>query len=215
MNLFTIGHSNLDIATFIALLQKHGVTALVDVRSHPYSKYLPHFNQKELKFALQLEKISYVFLGKELGARPSDRTCYVAGKALYEKIAATELFKTGVERIVNGIKTYKTALMCAEKDPITCHRTILICQYLRSYKLEINHILQDGSLETHQHLEDRLLNLHNLGKPPKSYQLSLFDEQLNLAKSLNTYSIEAAINEAYRKQGDKIAYVEKQGETYE
>lgn len=88
--LYTIGHSNHDIDTFIALLKQHGVTALADVRSAPYSRYLPHFCQKPLKACLEKAGIQYVFLGKKLGARPDDETCYVEGKALYEKIAATE-----------------------------------------------------------------------------------------------------------------------------
>ncbi len=213
MKLFTIGHSNLNIEAFITLLQKHEVTALADVRSHPYSRYLPHFNQPELNISLSDKGIRYVFLGRELGARPSDLTCYVEGKALYEKIAATELFEEGIERIIKGVKEYKIALMCAEKDPITCHRTILVCQNLRSCGLEINHILQDGSLETHQHLEDRLLDLHGFDsyKVVESRQLSLFD----LLETTNNYSKEEATHEAYKRQGEKIAYVDKKGKYYE
>lgn len=209
MNLFTIGHSNLDIEAFIALLQKHEVTALADVRSHPYSKYLPHFNQTQLKNSLNDRGIRYLFLGRELGARPSDLICYVAGKALYEKIAATELFSQGIERLVTSVQTDNIALMCAEKDPITCHRTILVCQHLRSYQLEINHILQDGSLETHQQLEDRLLDLHGLNfyKVVEVRQLSLFD----LLESNNNMSKEEATDEAYKRQAKKIAYIDKQG----
>ncbi|WP_373529437.1 DUF488 family protein [Nostoc sp.] len=213
MKLFTVGHSNLNIEAFITLLQKHEVTALADVRSYPYSRYLPHFNQTELNISLSDKGIRYVFLGRELGARPSDLTCYVAGKALYENIAATELFAEGIERIIKGVKTYKIALMCAEKDPITCHRTILVCQHLRSCGLEISHILQDGSLETHQHLEDRLLNLHGLNyyKVFENRQLSLFD----VLDNTNNYSKEDATHEAYKKQGEKIAYVDKKGKYYE
>ncbi len=213
MKLFTVGHSNLNIEAFIALLQKHEVTVLADVRSHPYSRYLPHFNQTELNVFLRNKGIRYVFLGSELGARPRDLNCYVGGKALYEKIAATELFTEGIKRLINGLQTYTIALMCAEKDPITCHRTILVCQYLRSCGLEINHILQDGSLETHQHLEDRLLDLHGLRsyKVFESRQLSLFD----LLDNTNNCSKEKAIYEAYKRQGEKIAYVDKKGKYYE
>ena len=102
MEIFTIGHSNHSIEAFITLLQKHGVTALADVRSHPYSRYLPHFSQASLKAALVNAGISYVFLGRELGARPSDTTCYVDGKALYEKIASNQQFAYGIQRILKG-----------------------------------------------------------------------------------------------------------------
>jgi uncharacterized protein (DUF488 family) len=83
MELFTIGHSNHSIDAFIALLQQHGITAVADVRSHPYSRFLPHFNQSALKAALLNAGIQYVFLGKELGARSADPSCYVNGKLSY------------------------------------------------------------------------------------------------------------------------------------
>ena len=93
MKLFTIGHSNYELETFISLLKKHEVNAVADVRSHPYSRFLPYFNRLELKKELAKEDIVYVFLGRELGARSADSTCYVEGRAVYEKIAATDEFK--------------------------------------------------------------------------------------------------------------------------
>lgn len=201
----------------MALLQKHGVTALADVRSHPYSRYLPHFNQAPLKTALLNAKIRYVFLGRELGARPSNPTCYVNGKALYEKIAATELFSDGIQRLLKGTETYKIALMCAEKDPITCHRAILVCQHLRKFNLDISHILKNGDLETHHHLEERLLNLHelNLSEQPKAIQMSLFSNEVLSKSSINSQPREDLIKEAYKQQGNLIAYTEKQEKHYE
>ena len=217
MKLFTVGHSNYSIEVFIALLQKHGVTALADVRSHPYSRYLPHFNQAPLKTALLNAKIHYVFLGRELGARPSNPTCYVNGKALYEKIAATELFSDGIQRLLKGTETYKIALVCAEKDPITCHRAILVCQHLRKFNLDISHILKNGDLETHHHLEDRLLNLHvlNLPEQPKAIQMSLFSNEVLSKSSINYQPREDLIKQAYKQQGNLIAYTEKQEKHYE
>ncbi|MGK7875954.1 MAG: DUF488 family protein [Xenococcaceae cyanobacterium] len=215
--LFTIGHSNHSIDDFIALLQKHGITAVADVRSHPYSRYLPHFNKEPLKAALLNAGIRYVFLGKELGARPADLSCYVKGKALYERIAETELFNQGIQRLLKGVENYKISLMCAEKDPVDCHRTILVCQKLRQLNIDINHILSDANLESHQHLEDRLLVLHKLKQPdicesaPK--QLSLFAET-EFTKVLPR-SREDCLQEAYQKQADKIAYVDKQQNTHE
>lgn len=192
--IFTIGHSNLDIDGFIALLLQHKITALADVRSYPYSRYLPHFSKDSLHTALENAKIRYVFLGLELGARPNNSSCYVNGKALYEKIAATEAFSQGIKRILKGSQNYTIALMCVEKDPITCHRAILVCQHLRKFDLDIDHILQDGSVESHQHLEKRLLSLFDTFSPTTE------------TKSL---SPEESLQEAYTKQGDKIAYVQK------
>jgi uncharacterized protein (DUF488 family) len=217
MELLTIGHSNHSIETFITLLQRHKVTALADVRSHPYSRYLRHFNQAELKSALLTTGIRYVFLGRELGARPNDPSCYVDGKAVYENIAATKEFAEGIQRILTGVENYKIALMCAEKDPVTCHRAILVCQHLRQSNIDIKHILKTGELETHDALEERLLDLHNL-KPKevsKQVQLSLFND-VQLDDTLTSKSsLEELLKEAYKLQGFQIAYVEKNENKYE
>lgn len=208
MELFSIGHSNYEINVFISLLQKHGVTAVADVRSHPYSRFLPHFNRVALQESLVKEGISYVFLGRELGARPSNPECYVDGKAVYEKIAATEAFQKGIQRVLKGLKKHKVSLMCAEKDPLTCHRAVLVCQHLRHFNLNINHILKNGDLEPHHHLEERMLTKHDFiefAEANQEYtQLSLFPQQNN---SLLTR--EECLEKAYKLQGDEIAYVEK------
>ncbi|HBL15087.1 MAG TPA: hypothetical protein DD379_27580 [Cyanobacteria bacterium UBA11162] len=212
--LFTIGHSNLSIDDFIGLLQQHNITAVADVRSHPYSRYLPHFNKSPLQSTLSTLGIHYIFLGQELGARPTDLSCYVNGKALYDRIAATELFSQGIQRLLKEGETYKISLMCAEKDPITCHRTILVCRHLQKFNLEIYHILNDGALESHQQLEQRLLTLHGLDpaqlNQPK--QLSLFDDMTSL-NPVSKSSLEERLQEAYYRQGDKIAYQETKHES--
>jgi uncharacterized protein (DUF488 family) len=208
MKLFTIGHSNHSIETFIELLLEHNVTALADVRSHPYSRYLPHFNRVQLKDSLKSAKINYVFLGQELGARPKNQECYIDGKAVYEKIAATELFSEGIKRVIKGLKNYRVALMCAEKDPIVCHRAILVCQHLRS----------NGDLESHYKLEDRLLARHGLNQlalVAASVQLSLFADNSQNHQPSKPLSREESIKEAYRLQSDEVAYVEKIGNEYE
>ncbi|MCS6814577.1 MAG: DUF488 domain-containing protein [Cyanobacteria bacterium] len=172
MELLTIGHSNLSIEAFIALLKEHRVTAIVDVRSHPYSRYAPHFSQAALKCSLQAVGIAYVFLGKELGARSTDPTCYdEQGKVIYDRLAQTTLFAEGMKRLTIGMQKYRVALMCAEKDPIACHRSILICDRLKqqNLSLRISHILSDGTLETHEQLEERLLA--NLAQPPQLPEL--------------------------------------------
>jgi uncharacterized protein (DUF488 family) len=216
MELFTIGHSNLNLESFIALLHQHDVTAIADVRSYPYSRHLPYFSQAPLKAALQNAGIHYVFLGRELGARPSDASCYVEGKALYERIAATPLFEQGIQRVLKGSKAHRIALMCAEKDPITCHRAILVCQNLRKFDLDIKHILRHGGLETHQHLESRLLSLHGLSQPePSLGQLALFTDEASSEPNTHYRSLEELLKEAYEKQGSQIAYVEKREQHYE
>lgn len=207
MNLFTIGHSNHTIEAFIALLQQHEVTAVADVRSHPYSRYLPHFKQAALKKALNSVGIWYVFLGRELGARPDNPACYVDGKAVYEKIARTDSFHTGIARLLAGARKYQIALLCAEKDPLTCHRAILICQHLRA-NLTIHHILNDGNLESHHQLEDRMLARNGFANAATSHlaQLSLFEAMPGR---------EGCLVKAYTLQADQIAYVEQRESDHE
>ncbi len=202
--LFTIGHSQHSLENFIALLQQHNVTALADVRSMPYSRRLPQFNHAVLEKNLPQVEIRYVFLGKELGARPDNPNCYVEGRALYENIAATPEFAQGIQRILKGVQSHRIALMCAEKDPLTCHRAILVCQHLVPFNLEIGHIHSDGSLEYHENLEDRMLKLHDLQDPQTENQLMLFAELME-----PQVSRAERLKEAYHRQGLKIAYVEK------
>jgi uncharacterized protein (DUF488 family) len=206
MELLTIGHSNHSIEAFILLLRQHGITAVADVRSHPFSRYLPHFNKSEITASLSAVGIQYVFLGKELGARPEDLSCYdTSGKALYDRIAATPIFTSGIQRLLKGAANYKISLMCAEKDPITCHRTILVCHKLKEFNLEINHILSDGSLESHQDLEARLLSKFNKGKKDNQpIQLSLFELEPQVKDEI------VDLETAYYRYGLEIAYVTKE-----
>lgn len=219
MQIFTIGHSNHVTQTFINLLKQHGITAVADVRSFPFSRHFPQFNQALLKHSLQAEQIAYVFLGEQLGARPQDPSCYVDGKAKYERIAATPAFATGLTRLCRGAVQHRIALMCAEQDPLTCHRAILVGKHLKDRGLAINHILKNGDLEPHEHLEARLLKLNGL-QDGNIDQLELFSESaLNPVDPVDPVGEgeglgEEARNEnslikAYRLQGEKIAYVEK------
>ena len=187
---FTIGHSNLEFAIFVALLKQHGVQAVADVRSSPYSKYNPQFNREPLQRALGEQLISYVFLGEELGARRSEPECYVNGRADYSLIARTPAFIRGLERMLQGAVKMRVAMMCAEKDPIDCHRCILVSPRLRERGLDVLHIHGDGALETHEQTERRLAQLFHLSGR------ELFR------------STSEIVAEAYRLQGEKIAYQE-------
>jgi uncharacterized protein (DUF488 family) len=154
--LFTIGHSNHSWERFLELLMFHRINVLVDVRSSPYSARYPQFNQDLLESALLAAGIKYNSLGEQLGARRSERECYVEGVARYDRIARTTAFHAGLERVISGMQQYRPALMCAEKDPLECHRTILVCRHLRDVA-QIRHILADGSLEAHADAETRLM----------------------------------------------------------
>jgi uncharacterized protein (DUF488 family) len=187
---YTVGHSTMPAERFIALLKQHSVTALADVRSQPYSRMNPQFNREDLKEALRENAISYAFLGRELGARSEDRSCYEHGKVQYSRLARTALFEKGLARVREGVKKHRIALMCAEKEPLECHRTILVSRYLILGDIEVRHILNDGRLESHADAINRLIR------------------QLHLPEDDMFRSRDQIISEAYRLQGDRIAYVE-------
>ena len=188
--LFTVGHSNHTLERFLELLRQHNISAIGDVRSSPYSRFCPHFNQANLKSALAGVDIAYVFLGKELGARPDDPACFVNGRVSYEQLAARREFQTGLNRVRQGMRKYRLALLCAEKDPLDCHRMILICRHLRSPDPMIRHILADGSLETNEAAERRLC------------------DRLGLRADLFTSEVEL-IERAYDRQAERIAFTQE------
>ena len=154
----TVGHSNHPLETFVGLLQRHGVTTLVDVRSAPYSRFNPQFNRKALEASLEAIGIEYVFMGRALGGRPDDPSCYEDGRVRYDRLAETPLFREGLERIVDGAGRQRIALMCAEKEPLDCHRTILVGRSLAGRGVAVAHILANGALEPHDETMNRLLD---------------------------------------------------------
>ena len=184
--LLTIGHSTHTLSHFIALLRQYNVTALCDVRSQPYSRINPQFNREVLKKALKKAGIAYVFLGTELGARTNDRSCYENGRVIYERIAQTQLFSRGLDRIEDGLQKYQVSLMCAEKEPLNCHRTILVARQVENRGIPVSHICANGTLETNAHAISRLIRLLSLP--------DMFLPQNEL------------VAEAYRLQEDRIAY---------
>lgn len=191
--LFTIGHSNHSPEKFLELLRLHNIDAIADVRSSPFSAWTPHFNRNALEPVLRNASVHYAFLGDELGARRSEREVYLDGVARYERIAKLPSFNTGLERVRKGARKFRLALMCAEKDCLECHRTILVCRQLR-HDLDISHVLEDGRLETHRDAEMRLM------KEEKIPQTDLFMSEGDL------------IERAYDQRGSKIAYRENSEE---
>ncbi len=160
--ILTVGHSNHTSSAFSSLLQLHNVTALADVRSSPYSRFNPHFSRKQLKEDLATIGIRYVYLGEELGGRSEDVSFYQDGRIRYDRLAQTAQFHSGLQRLLQGMEKYRIALMCSEQEPLHCHRTLLVGQELARLGVAVEHILSDGSLETHESAMDRLLAEFNL-----------------------------------------------------
>lgn len=161
-HVFTIGHSNHTLERFMHLLESAGITAVADVRSSPFSRYNPQFNRDVLETALKGRGMAYVFLGGELGARSDDPSCYADGRVQYGRLALTDPFRDGLQRVRKGARKYRLTLMCAEKDPLECHRTILVARALDAQGVSVSHILADGSREEHAAAMTRLLSLVGL-----------------------------------------------------
>lgn len=186
--LFTVGHSTHPIEVFVGLLKQHGITALADVRSHPYSRHFPQYSREALKAALAREQIAYVFLGKELGARSENPACYRQGKVQYELLAQEPQFGVGLGRLRMGMERFRIALMCAEKDPLDCHRAVLVARRVYEVGIPVEHIHADGHLEKHAEMEARMLDL-----------LKMSDADMFRSR-------EEILVDAYRIRGEQIAY---------
>jgi uncharacterized protein (DUF488 family) len=145
---FTIGHSNHPPETLVDLLKKHDIQVVVDTRSSPYSRYVPHFNKEELEQTVCRAGLKYLFMGGELGGRPQGDEFYdEKGHVLYYRVAEAPFFLAGIERLENGIRQYRVALLCSEEDPATCHRQLLISRVLAEHGVKVQHIRGDGTVQ--------------------------------------------------------------------
>lgn len=187
--LLTVGHSTHTMERFLELLAGANVRQIIDVRSSPFSKLNPQFNRPVLLHRLHAASIRYTFLGQELGARTDDASCYWDGRVHYDKIAETAQFQHGIDRVLSILASgEQTALMCAEKEPLDCHRTILVARHLVKRGVDVRHLLADGSVVSHEQLMAGLMGEFQ----SRQYDLFATAEQL--------------LDEAYRGQEEKIAY---------
>ncbi|MEP7245744.1 MAG: DUF488 domain-containing protein [Gammaproteobacteria bacterium] len=185
---YTVGHSRHPIERFVGLLVQHGVEMLADVRSTPFSRFNPQFNRAALSHSLAAAGIRYEFLGEELGARSTDPDCFENGRVSYARLARSPLFRRGLERLRTAMTDQRVALMCAEREPLDCHRTILVARELEREGVTVTHILADGALESNEHAISRLVT--HLGLPADD----LFRDARALAQT------------AYDAQAAKISY---------
>lgn len=147
--IFTLGHSNHSTTTFLGLLAAHDLQVVVDVRSAPYSRHVPHFNKRDLAALLERNGYRYLFMGDCIGGKPDDPAFLDgAGHVDYGKIAATERFQKGIDRLLDGLaRGWRITLLCAEEDPARCHRQWLIARELEQNRnIPVLHIRADGSL---------------------------------------------------------------------
>jgi uncharacterized protein (DUF488 family) len=186
----TIGHSSHPIEAFVELLRQQGVTAVADVRSAPFSRFNPQFNRGAVEQSLRSCGIKYVFLGHELVGRSSDPSCYENGKIQYARLARTSLFQSGLSRLIQGSREHRITLMCAEKEPLECHRTLLVARALDERGVAVEHIHADGRLEPHRAALMRLLDV--VGPAQDLFR-----------------TLDQLIAEALARQEERIAYVDE------
>jgi uncharacterized protein (DUF488 family) len=186
--IYTIGHSLHDASTFLAYLKANAVDAVVDVRSSPYSRRAPQFSRSEMKRWLAEANIRYYFSGRELGGRPDDPALYEGNRASYIKMRETDTFVSGLGKLIRAAEYLRIALVCAEADPITCHRFLLVGRALHERGLDVLHLLSNGDVESHQHGEHRLVR-----------SLGLTQSELFAAGT-------EIVSEAYALQQAKVAF---------
>lgn len=147
--LYTIGHGNRKSEDFLALLKEFGIEYLIDVRSQPYSKFNPQYNQNDLKFLLERNGIKYVFMGDNIGGRPKDTSCYDSeGKVDYEVVKTKDFFINGIERLkIAYNKDINVVIMCSESKPCECHRSKLIGKVLNTDNIILKHIDENGKVK--------------------------------------------------------------------
>lgn len=198
--LFTIGHSTHTIEKFIQLLNQHDINCIVDVRSTPYSQYIPTFNKENISIELKSRNIQYIHMGNEFGARRDNGELYSEdGRLDFEKTVKDKAFQEGIKRIENGLeKGYRIAFMCAEKNPVDCHRCILVGKAFYDLGYDVDNILESGKVLTQKQVGILLLDKYF----PKREQLSFLDKK-------------PEERDAYRKRAEEIAYRKTETEVNE
>jgi hypothetical protein len=196
--LYTVGHSNHELPAFLDLLERAGITAIADVRSSPFSRRLPQFNRPTLDQALRRRGLAYVFLGGELGGRPSDPEVYDSvGQVDYERVRRTRTFASGLDRLCTARSKFALAVMCGEADPLNCHRGLMIAPALVERDVFPDHLRKDGTVETSREFEDRLLAATRVGS-------GIVDGLF--AGMLAREERKAFLAEAYRLRARQVAY---------
>lgn len=195
--LFTIGHTNHTHNDFFNILKQYDIAYLLDVRSTPFSQYTSQFNKDVISQFLKSKGISYCHMGKFFGARPDDKALYTKEKYLdFEKMRSSDLFQKGLNNVMKGLsERNNVVLMCTEKDPIDCHRAIMVAREFSLRGVEVNHILSDGKLQSQKELDERLLDKYF----PDRHQISL-------VSNLSKIPEEELLKEAYRKRNAEIGY---------
>ena len=191
--LFTLGHSNQEMSDFLGTLLRHEIKVVCDVRSRPGSFRFPQFNREPLEARLTAAKIHYEFCGEQLGGRPLDPQFYLAnGLVDYSKRRRAPAFLEAIDKALALTRDRKTAILCAEEDPLHCHRFLLICPALVARGVSPVHLRRGGTAESQRDAEDRLLQLHGFADVTSD--------------SLFAHGRESALEDALRLQSEQYGF---------
>ena len=192
--LFTIGYTAFQVEDFIGTLKQNKIKALVDVSSTPYSEHYPDYNKENLERLLDKSKIQYRNFVAEFGARQIERRYFSPeGYLDFERFVESPNFRNGYKMVIDALaKGHNIVLMCAEKDPATCHRSIMITRAFHEGGVEVTHLLANGKCESQADIEQQLLNKYF----PDREQLSLF----------GNHNQEDLVGAAYQKRNAEIGY---------
>ncbi|MEN6595228.1 MAG: DUF488 domain-containing protein [Clostridiaceae bacterium] len=192
--IYTIGYSGFKIESFIETIKSYSISLVVDVRSKPYSTYFSDFNKETIKEKLEKQGVYYRNYACEFGARQEDINFYEHTYMDFEKFAKSDQFLSGFSKLVKAMEAnYSFVLMCAEKDPVNCHRAILVARAFYEQGYIVKHIMSNGSIITQHDIEIRLLEHYF----PNRAQLSLIEKPM---------TDQELIVEAYRKRNADIGY---------
>lgn len=168
---FSIGHSNHTLGKFVSLIADFPISQVVDIRTQPYSRRLPHFNSPSLETALHRLAIKYLYLGDQLGARWTDpEVMSDEGQVSYQRVFKMPKFERGMFNLEALIrKSRGLAIMCAEGDPLDCHRFPMVARPLAIKGYVVEHVMPNGSLLSHRVVEQQLLQRFRLAVPENDF----------------------------------------------
>jgi hypothetical protein len=196
--LLSVGHSHHPLGRLIELLRGAGVTAVADVRSHPFSQRQPQHNRPELEQALAEHDITYLYLGDLLGGRPGRPSLYDEdGRVDYERVRTTPAFRQGLARLGAALEEHRVAMLCAEEDPLDCHRGLMITPALAEQGIAVDHLRGNGWVESGGQFERRLLEITKVGTGLVG---GLFEAMLTAKERRQLLA------EAYREQARRKAF---------
>jgi len=170
VTLYTLGHSRHAIETFIALVHDHNVDLIVDVRGQPYSRFNPQYNREQFKKSLANRQVDYIWFGDRLSGRPKDpKYRGPDNKVLWHTLMESAGVQDGIAEVLALAADTRLALVCAEENPLSCHRRLLLTPPLSNLGAEVLHVRGDGRIDP----EDELRKSE--ASPKDGDQLNLID----------------------------------------